>query len=71
MHNPSTAAAEDVGIGIEPEADQTQPEDSDFEDVLDSLSSSRSSLVSNAPSVQHFNISVRLHHTYPLLHQAV
>ena len=37
--------------------DQNQTEDSDFDD--DSFSSSsRSSLVSNAPSVQHFNISV-------------
>ena len=36
--------------------EQNQTEDSDFDDSFSS--SSRSSLVSNAPSVQHFNISV-------------
>jgi hypothetical protein len=48
-----------VGINVEPyesEANQNQAEDSDFDDSFSS--SSRSSLVSNAPSVQHFNISV-------------
>ena len=43
----------------ESEANQNQPDDSDFEDDDFSISSSRSSMVSNAPSVQHFNISVR------------
>ena len=56
----NTVGAENVGINVEPyesEANQNQMEDSDFDD--DSFSStSRSSLVSNAPSVQHFNISV-------------
>lgn len=51
--------AEDVGISVESETNQNQTEDSDFDDdSFSSVSSSHSSLVSNAPSVQHFNISV-------------
>lgn len=57
----NVVGTENVGIRLDPyesEANQNETEDpSDFED--DSFSSSsRSSLVSNAPSVQHFNISV-------------
>ena len=63
--------AGDVEINMEPseseDSDQNQHEDLELDD--DGLSliskSSRSSVVSNAPSVQHFNISV--HHNWPLI----